>query len=126
MFRQNFVWDLSGFPDKTKVGPKGSMKDYQFLHPVNKNTKIVTILEGSPNVKDRTYKFEGLYWWSWYRHPKFGPKYVGSERGLYWKHIPKKHGFDAVFHNGDKNDPMLIGLESDPQYSEKHMKVRHI
>ena len=121
-FRENEYWDLNGFPDQITVS-KGSLSHYEFFTPVNKTNRITTILEGSDDIKGRTFKFAGQYWWSWFEHPKFGLRYTTTSIGLFWDLIPAEHGFAAVFHNGDPNEPMLIGLEADPNSNDQNMKV---
>ncbi|XP_054157719.1 uncharacterized protein LOC128956063 [Oppia nitens] len=127
LFRESDYWDLTGFPDKIQVSPSGRMTDYEFLHPVRENQRLVTVLAGHTKVVNRIYKFGGMFWWSWYENPvnKSQMMYAATEVGFYWDELPKEHGFAAVFHNGDTNDPILVGLEADRNYSTEHMKIHY-
>ncbi|CAG2110211.1 unnamed protein product [Medioppia subpectinata] len=129
LFRGDKAWDLTGFPDH-KSRPVETTKlaknTFKHLLPVTERQRVVTVSEGSPSVVNLTVKFGDKRWWGWAKDSETGDvTQLGTSVGYFWDQIPRDNGFAAVFHNADKEDPMLIGLEANAKHSNKHMKIHY-
>jgi hypothetical protein len=108
--KDNHYWELKGLPDREGFvfGPFPIW--YQNFAPIHRNTSTLTCIEC--NRKGYVYKFQGLRFWSW--EPS-GRQWMGGKDGEKFKYLPitansNATGFNAVFHNGLPNNPMMIGI----------------
>jgi hypothetical protein len=119
---EDFYWELDGLKDNPRVGYLwGPFKIwYQYLAPIQNNTKVVTILEGV--LQRNTYKFEKHYWIG---YNATGNLIVGSSVGIYWNKIPA-NGYDAIFDTGNATKPLVIGLHTNLTQSKKNSIVSYL
>ena len=78
---------------------------------------MFTVLEGTDIGS--TYKIEGNKYWAW---DKEGKQFAGAVRGNLWDIMPEK-GFEAAFHDGDKNDPTIVAFRG-IYVRNKNIKVK--
>lgn len=100
-----------GLPDRTGF-TTAKMNLTPPFGPIRSKVSIVTVLEGSPELKGKTYKFEKQFFWQW---DEEGKQTSGGKGGEYWPDIPKG-GFDTMFHNGNSSKPMIVGFQNDLVY----------
>ena len=108
LFRDQSFWDLMSLPD-LQAFTSEKMTLSAPMAPVPPRTSIVTILEGSDELKGRTFKFQKHFLWSW---DEDGKQESGGRGGEYWDQLPKG-GFDTMFHNGNQTKPMIIAFKDD-------------
>ena len=105
LYRGQYYWELIGLPAET-VKVEGPFKIWNLnMGTFSINNALVTILEG--NDIGSTYKTDGQRYWAW---DKNGRQFAGAVRGNFWDLIPEG-GFEAAFHDSDKNNPTVVGFK---------------
>ena len=104
LYRGGYYWDVMGLPDRVGTVTKAHKIEVPFLGPVSSKASIMTCLQC--NRKAYLYKFESGKFWAWMPN---GYPFKTTANGTPFNY--NTEGFDAVFHNGKEDEPLMIGLK---------------
>lgn len=109
LYRGPYYWLLKGLP--ADVGSLEGPFEIPFegMAPINRNNSVVTLLGGTD--RGNTVKTEDKSYWMWDQNGRLKTK----KEGIIHNRFPTG-GFDAVIHDGNLDDPTLIGFKGIKTY----------
>ena len=109
LYSGQYYWILNGLPADVGSLDGPHQIPYKDMGSIFRNNSIVTLLGGTDRGK--TVKTEGKAYWMWDERGNLKTKKEGTIHNRF-----PSGGFDAVIHDGNPDDPTLIGFKGIKTY----------
>ena len=109
LYRGRYYWNLNGLPAASGTVDGPYELPFNKMGQIFRNNTVVTLLGGTDRGK--TVKTEGKNYWLWDEKGNLKTEATG----LYHNRLPTG-GFEAAFHDGNMDDPTLIGFQGIKSY----------